>query len=263
MLFPRRGNSSNGRINPTIGVSAPKTPRKLPSVVDVDQIARLLDAPAQSQSAQNDPAHNRQHRSKKSNNQKNENNKCNQKEQNASKAEKDNWLQLRDHAMFELLYSAGLRVSELAGSDCDKLDLNDSSGATIRVIGKGNKERILPVGRKAVKAIRMWLVIRAEIAATEEKALFVNQKRTRLSIRSIQLRLDKYAQAQGLAQHLHPHMLRHSFASHLLESSGDLRAVQELLGHENINTTQIYTHLDFQHLAEVYDRAHPRAGRKK
>jgi integrase/recombinase XerC len=171
----------------------------------------------------------------------------------------DDPLEVRDLAMFELMYSSGLRLAELAGLDLVSLDLD---GREVRVLGKGNKERILPVGGKAVSALRQWLSCRAAIAAEGEPAVFVSQRGDRLSRRSIQARLARWGILQGADQRLHPHLLRHSFASHMLESSGDLRAVQELLGHADIATTQVYTHLDFQHLARVYDQSHPRARRR-
>jgi integrase/recombinase XerC len=167
---------------------------------------------------------------------------------------------LRDQAMFELFYSSGLRLSELASLDCNGgLDLREGE---VRVTGKRAKTRIVPLGHKARTAIELWLARRGEMATGNEPALFVNPRGQRLSPRSIQRRLSSWTQKHGLAVHVTPHMLRHSFASHLLQSSGDLRAVQEMLGHANISTTQIYTHLDFQHLAKVYDSAHPRARRK-
>lgn len=168
-------------------------------------------------------------------------------------------LSLRDRAIMELFYSSGLRLSELVKLDLCDIDLQDK---TVRVTGKGNKIRILPIGRYAIIAIQEWLNVRAT-GNSDQNALFLGQNGTRLSPRAIQLRLRAWAIKQGLPTHLHPHMLRHSFASHLLESSGDLRAVQELLGHADISSTQIYTHLDFQHLASVYDKTHPRAKRKK
>lgn len=171
----------------------------------------------------------------------------------------DDPLEIRDLAMFELMYSSGLRLSELAGLDLGSLDLR---GREVRVLGKGSKERILPVGGKAVGAIGHWLEHRKAFAAQGETAIFVSQRGHRLSRRSIQARLARWGIAKGADQRLHPHMLRHSFASHMLESSGDLRAVQELLGHADIATTQVYTHLDFQHLARVYDQSHPRARRR-
>jgi len=164
-------------------------------------------------------------------------------------------LAIRDRAILELFYSSGLRLSELTGLNVDSL-IGESE---VRVLGKGNKERQLPVGRKAAEALKKWLAIRSNLRAEGEKALFVSQRGTRLSPRSVQQRLRHWVLKQGLDTHVHPHMLRHSFASHILESSSDLRAVQELLGHADISTTQIYTHLDFQHLAKVYDQAHPRA----
>lgn len=171
----------------------------------------------------------------------------------------DEPLQIRDHAILELFYSSGLRLAELVGLELEDLDFADR---TVRVTGKGNKTRILPVGRQALEAVRRWLPLRLGIAAADERALFVSRKGGRLAARSIQARLGRWARRRGSARHLHPHLLRHSFASHLLESSGDLRAVQELLGHSSISTTQVYTHLDFQHLATSYDKAHPRARRR-
>ncbi len=172
----------------------------------------------------------------------------------------DEPLLIRDRAMFELFYSSGLRLSELTNIDSIDLKLADHQ---LRVLGKGNKERELPIGKKALQALQQWLEVRPQLAAAGEQAVFVSRFGTRISPRGVQQRLEKMAIEQGLPVHLHPHMLRHAFASHLLESSGDLRAVQELLGHADIATTQIYTHLDFQHLAEVYDRAHPRARKKR
>ncbi|MCW8929776.1 MAG: tyrosine recombinase XerC [Gammaproteobacteria bacterium] len=169
-------------------------------------------------------------------------------------------LLVRDRAMFELFYSSGLRLSELTNIDSIDLKLSEHQ---IRVLGKGSKERELPIGKKAIEALKKWLKVRGELAKPDEQAVFVSRFGTRITQRGVQQRLQKMAIDQGLPIHLHPHMLRHAFASHLLESSGDLRAVQELLGHADISTTQIYTHLDFQHLAEVYDKAHPRARKKK
>ena len=164
-------------------------------------------------------------------------------------------LDIRDLAILELFYSSGLRLAELVSLDLNQLDLRDAS---LQVVGKGRKTRQLPIGDQAIKAIDRWLEIRDHLANLNETALFVSQRGTRLSPRSVQLRLKRWGLASGTQGKLHPHRLRHSFASHMLESSGDLRAVQELLGHADISTTQIYTHLDFQHLAEVYDNAHPR-----
>jgi integrase/recombinase XerC len=172
-------------------------------------------------------------------------------------AVEDDFIGLRDQAMLELFYSSGLRLAELAGLNLQQLDL---PGGLVEVFGKGSKTRVLPLGRKAREALENWLPQRA-LANPPDDALFVSAKGRRLGPRAIQLRVGQ-AGVRELGQHLHPHMLRHSFASHMLESSQDLRAVQELLGHADIATTQIYTHLDFQHLATVYDGAHPRAKRK-
>ncbi len=202
-------------INPALHIRGPKQERKLPKMLDVDQLTGILDNPP------------------------------------------DSPLEIRDLAMFELFYSSGLRLSELAALDMGDIDLSDQS---LRVrYGKGGKQRDLPIGSKAVSAINKWLAYRP---VSSESALFTSNKGNRISQRSIQLRLDRWCIKIGLPEHVHPHMLRHSFASHLLESSQDIRAVQELLGHSNISTTQIYTHLDFQHLAEVYDKTHPRAKKK-
>ncbi len=211
----REGGAEN---NPALDVRAPKAPRRLPSALDVDQVARLL------------------------------------------KHVGDDPLELRDQAMMELMYSSGLRLSELIGLNLGDVDLEDG---LVRVTGKGRKTRDVPVGRLAREAVRRWLKARPELAALEENALFVGARGTRLGPRAVQQRLRQWAMRQGLDQRLHPHMLRHSFASHMLESSGDLRAVQELLGHADISTTQVYTHLDFQHLAKVYDVAHPRAKKRR
>ena len=204
--------------NPLVGVSAPKTPKRLPKTLSAEQTGALVGIDT------NDP------------------------------------LSVRDRAIMELFYSSGLRLAELVGLDLDALDLAD---ATVRVTGKGAKTRVVPVGRYARAALQQWLMRRAQWTATGEPALFVGRNGRRLGARSVQLRLSHWARHQGLTVPVNPHMLRHSFASHLLESSGDLRAVQELLGHADISTTQIYTHLDFQHLAKVYDAAHPRARRRK
>lgn len=204
--------------NPAQHVKAPKQSRKLPKVLDVDQINGLLEAGASS------------------------------------------ILETRDLAMFELFYSSGLRLSEMTALNLADIDLPDRS--LIVRAGKGGKSRLLPIGGKAMIALEKWLAQRLKMTTVTEPALFVSSRGTRLGQRSVQSRLTQWCRKKGIAEHLHPHMLRHSFASHLLESSQDLRAVQELLGHSNISTTQIYTHLDFQHLAEVYDKAHPRAKKK-
>mgnify|MGYP005753603865 FL=1 len=170
----------------------------------------------------------------------------------------DDFIARRDQAMLELFYSSGLRLSELVGLNLEQLDL---PAGLVRVLGKGNKARELPVGSKAREALQAWLPLRA-LANPSDSAVFIGQQGRRLGARAVQMRV-RQAGVRELGQHLHPHMLRHSFASHMLESSQDLRSVQELLGHADIGTTQIYTHLDFQHLAKVYDQAHPRAKRKQ
>ena len=205
-------------LNPAHYVKAPKQDRKLPKILDVDQITGLLEAGA------------------------------------------DSILEVRDQAMFELFYSSGLRLSELSALNLSDVDLLDKM-LTVQS-GKGGKSRVLPVGSKAIAAIKLWLQHRNPSSASEETALFLSNRGHRIGQRSIQQRLRQWCKKKGIIEHVHPHMLRHSFASHLLESSQDLRAVQELLGHSNISTTQIYTHLNFQHLAEVYDQAHPRAKKR-
>jgi integrase/recombinase XerC len=206
------------QVNPAQGVRAPKAPRKLPALLDADQLGALLDQPA------------------------------------------DDTLEVRDLAMLELFYSSGLRLAELTSLNLADLDFADAS---LRVTGKGNKTRLLPVGQQALQAIRAWLAMRPGLAAAGEPALFVSQRGNRIHPRTVQMRVARWSLAKAAQRPLHPHLMRHSFASHLLESSGDLRAVQELLGHANIATTQIYTHVDFQHLAQVYDQAHPRAKKKR
>jgi integrase/recombinase XerC len=171
----------------------------------------------------------------------------------------DDTLSTRDKAIMELFYSSGLRLSELVSLDLTAVDLKDR---TVRVDGKGSKTRILPIGRFAVQALREWLEQRATLPQCGA-AIFIGRDGRRLTPRAVQLRVDTWARRMGLGVHVHPHMFRHSFATHLLESSADLRGVQELLGHADIGTTQIYTHLDFQHLAKVYDAAHPRARRRQ
>jgi integrase/recombinase XerC len=171
----------------------------------------------------------------------------------------DDSLSARDKAIMELFYSSGLRLAELVGLEVTAVDLQDR---TVRVLGKGSKTRIVPIGRFAIAALKKWRQERAGLVKTAEQALFVGRSGRPLSVRAVQLRVGAWGRRQGIGVHVHPHMFRHSFATHLLESSGDLRGVQELLGHSNIGTTQIYTHLDFQHLATVYDAAHPRARRR-
>jgi integrase/recombinase XerC len=165
----------------------------------------------------------------------------------------------RDRALMELLYSSGLRLAEVIGLKTVDVDMADR---TVRVLGKGKKERIVPVGRKALEALREWLSIREGIAKPGETAMFVGRNGRRLGPRAVEKRVAYWARRQGLDVHVHPHLFRHSFASHLLESGGDLRGVQEMLGHADMSTTQIYTHLDFQHLARIYDATHPRARKK-
>lgn len=208
--------------NPAAEVRAPKAPRRLPRTVDADLMQRVLEAPIKAKDAG------------------------------------DAALAIRDTAIMELLYSSGLRLAELAGLNLPALDLKDR---TVTVTGKGGKMRIVPVGAKAVTAVRAWLAERTKLAAPGEPAVFLGRNGRRLGARAIQLRLADFARRAGLPVKLYPHLFRHSFASHLLESSHDLRGVQELLGHANLSTTQVYTHLDFQHLAHIYDQAHPRARR--
>lgn len=209
---------SDIRHNPADGITAPRTPRKLPQVLDADQVAHLLDADTKSKPAP------------------------------------------REQAMLELLYSSGLRLSELVGLDLQDVDLR---ARLVTVTGKGRKTRVLPVGRRAVQALSAWLEVRSKMAAKNTSALFLSRLGQRIHPRTVQANLARCGSRRGTPQRVHPHKLRHSFASHLLESSSDLRAVQELLGHADISTTQIYTHLDFQHLARVYDNAHPRARRRR
>ena len=171
----------------------------------------------------------------------------------------DEPMTIRDRAMFELFYSSGLRLSELTGVRLGDVDFQDG---TVRVTGKGNKTRVVPVGDLAQRALRDWLAVRTGLATPEQPTLFVGTGGRPVTPRTVQRRLETWALRQGLTQHVHPHMLRHSFASHVLQSSGDLRAVQEMLGHSSISTTQVYTHLDYQYLARIYDAAHPRAKKK-
>ena len=173
----------------------------------------------------------------------------------------DGMLEVRDHAILELFYSSGLRLSELVNLDIAQLDFTEG---TVMVTGKGNKTRIVPMGSHALNAIKVWLQQRAQIrvADSNANALFVTQQGKRITPRAVQYRVKQWSIKQGLNTNMHPHLLRHSFATHVLQSSGDLRAVQEMLGHANISTTQVYTHLDFQHLAKIYDNAHPRAKKK-
>ena len=213
--FYRHFNRSTAaELNPAMGLRAPKSARKLPQVLDADEMTRLVEVPT------------------------------------------DTPMGVRDRAMLELFYSSGLRLSELCGLRWRALDLADG---LVTVTGKGNKSRIVPVGSHARDALQAW---REESRPGPDTPVFPGRGGAPINPRTVQLRLRALAQQQGLFKRVHPHLLRHSFASHVLESSGDLRGVQELLGHADIATTQIYTHLDFQHLAKVYDAAHPRARRK-
>ena len=171
----------------------------------------------------------------------------------------DDPLAIRDKAMMELMYSSGLRISELVGTNTQ--DINTRSGE-ILVRGKGAKERLIPVGSKALEALKKWLAVRPLFMGSDEHAIFLSSKKSRISVRQVRLRMQEWGIKQGISSQVHPHKLRHSFASHILESSGDLRAVQELLGHSSLSATQVYTHLDFQHLAKVYDNTHPRAKKR-
>jgi integrase/recombinase XerC len=210
--------------NPAADVRAPKRAKRLPRTLDADQMARVLEPPTGTPERPQAP------------------------------------LLVRDLAIMELLYSSGLRLAELVALNLDSLDLADR---TVRVTGKGRKTRIVPVGSQAVTALKHWLRERAALARPDEAAVFVGRNGRRLGPRAIQQRLAEIARTQGVPVKLHPHLFRHSFATHLLESSQDLRGVQELLGHADISTTQVYTHLDFQHLARIYDQAHPRARRNR
>jgi integrase/recombinase XerC len=219
------------RHNPLDGLHAPKAPKPLPKALSVDQAVALAD-----QGGRPRPGHDNEA------------------------------LRARDHAVVELLYGCGLRIGELVALDATASSQSagwiDRADRSAHVLGKGGKRRSVPVGGAAAAALERWLLLRGAMARGDEPALFVSQRGARLSASQVRARLAQLARAAGLPTHVHPHMLRHSFASHLLQSSGDLRAVQELLGHANITTTQIYTKLDHQHLARVYDAAHPRAKRR-
>jgi integrase/recombinase XerC len=230
-LYRWWGEQGGVAINPVEGVRAPKQGKPLPKALSVEHAVALAEyRPSE--------------------------------EGNASDAR----LAARDHAIVELLYGCGLRVGEVVGLDVragrDAAGWIDTDDATAHVLGKGSKRRSVPVGRAALDALRAWNDARATLAKPHETALFVGVRGTRLGVGQLRARLKQLAVAAGVPAHVHPHMLRHSFASHVLQSSGDLRAVQELLGHANIATTQVYTRLDWQHLAKVYDAAHPRARRK-
>ena len=223
------GREGAVKLNPVEGVRAPKSGKPLPKALPVDVAVRLAD--------------------------------------HANEAAPDGALEARDRCIVELLYGCGLRVSELLGLDviasATARGWIDGQGGEAHVLGKGNKRRSVPVGSMALQALSAWLALRPALAAAQEPALIVSQRGTRLTAAQLRSRLKQRALQAGVPSHVHPHMLRHSFASHLLQSSGDLRAVQELLGHAHISTTQVYTQLDFQHLAKVYDAAHPRAKKRE
>ena len=240
-LFRWWGRRGEVAANPVEGIRAPRAPKPLPKALSVEQATALAEGPA-------------------------------------AREDEDPRLRARDHCIVELLYGCGMRVGELTGLDvrpgaaaasvatgasgtpgAPGTGWVDAADATAHVLGKGGKRRSVPVGAPALQALQAWLAVRGELARSDEPALFVSRRGTRLTASQVRTRLRTLALRAGLPTHVHPHMLRHSFASHLLQSSGDLRAVQELLGHANIATTQVYTKLDFQHLARVYDAAHPRA----
>lgn len=221
-FFAWLGRKGLVAANPCDGIRPPRSAKALPNALSVDEAVRLLDV--------------------------------------AGTESESDVLLLRDAAIFELFYSSGLRLAELAALDLGAFSDAMETGE-IRVLGKRSKIRVVPIGAKAREAMQAWVTVRDELANADEPALFVSLRGRRISHRMIQIRLSAAAHRAGLASHVHPHMLRHSFASHVLQSSGDLRAVQEMLGHASIASTQVYTHLDFQHLAKVYDTAHPRARR--
>lgn len=237
------GREGGIAANPIDGLKPPKATKPLPKALSVDQAVALAEhAPADPSAHAASPA------------------------AATRSAREAPWLQARDHAMVELLYSCGLRSAELLSLDAlagpDAIGWLDLDGAEAHVLGKGSKRRTVPIGQAALSALRAWLAVREQLTPPDGPALFLSRLGRRLTAMQLRNRLKQLAQAAGLPTHVHPHMLRHSFASHLLQSSGDLRAVQELLGHAHISTTQVYTRLDFQHLAKVYDAAHPRARRK-
>ena len=242
-LYKWLGREGLVRLNPVEGIKPPKGPKPLPKALSVDQAVALAEhQPHDPSDTAASPAA-------------------------ATRAAREApWLQARDRAMIELLYSSGLRSAELLSLNVqagpDALGWIDLPGGEAHVLGKGSKRRIVPVGRAALSALQHWLTLRDALTPSADPALFLSRLGTRLTPAQVRNRLKELAQQAGLPTHVHPHMLRHSFASHLLQSSGDLRAVQELLGHAHISTTQVYTKLDFQHLAKVYDAAHPRARRK-
>ncbi|WP_338440046.1 tyrosine recombinase XerC [uncultured Aquabacterium sp.] len=237
------GREGGIAANPIDGLKPPKAAKPLPKALSVDQAVALAEHAPRDPSAHAASA-----------------------AAATRLAREAPWLQARDHAIVELLYSCGLRSAELLSLDVvagpDAIGWLDLDGAEAHVLGKGSKRRTVPIGQAALTALRAWLAVREALTPPDGPALFLSRLGRRLTAMQLRNRLKQLAQAAGLPTHVHPHMLRHSFASHLLQSSGDLRAVQELLGHAHISTTQVYTRLDFQHLAKVYDAAHPRARRK-
>ncbi|MGA0448737.1 MAG: tyrosine recombinase XerC [Betaproteobacteria bacterium] len=206
------------KYDPTSGIKAPKSKKKLPQTLSIDQVFNLINIP------------------------------------------QTGFIDTRDKAILEFFYSSGLRLSELVNIHISDIDMSEQ---TLKVLGKGNKFRIVPIGRKAIEALNLWILQRNKLnKILDSELLFLNQHGKKLTARAIQYRLKFWAQKNNIPENIHPHLLRHSFASHVLQSSQDLRAVQELLGHSNISTTQIYTHLDFQHLSKIYDQAHPRSKKK-
>ena len=238
-LYRWLGRDGLVALNPVAGVRAPRAPKPLPKALSVDQAVALADFDAATPPAAGTPGRDRRDRAV---------------------------LMARDHCITELLYGCGLRVGELVALDVhagpDATGWIDMADASAHVLGKGQKRRSVPVGAAALRALHAWLALRAQLAHADEPALFVSNRGGRITANQARTRLQLLALQAGVPTHVHPHMLRHSFASHLLQSSGDLRAVQELLGHANITTTQVYTKLDFGHLSKVYDAAHPRAKRK-
>ncbi len=206
------------KYDPTSGIKAPKSKKKLPQTLSIDQVFNLINIP------------------------------------------QTGFIDTRDKAILEFFYSSGLRLSELVNIHISDIDMSEQ---TLKVLGKGNKFRIVPIGRKAIEALNLWILQRNKLnKILDSELLFLNQHGKKLTARAIQYRLKFWAQKNNIPENIHPHLLRHSFASHVLQSSQDLRAVQELLGHSNISTTQIYTHLDFQHLSKIYDQAHPRSKKR-
>ncbi|WP_290644627.1 tyrosine recombinase XerC [Aquabacterium sp.] len=242
-LYKWLGREGLVQVNPVDGVKPPKAAKPLPKALSVDHAVALADHQPDADDIAASPA------------------------AQTRREHEAPWLHARDHAMIELLYSSGLRSAELLGLDAaasnDAKGWIDMQAAEAHVLGKGSKRRLVPVGQAAMKALTAWLDARASLTPPTCDALFISRLGGRLTPMQLRNRLKQLAQQAGLPTHVHPHMLRHSFASHLLQSSSDLRAVQELLGHAHISTTQVYTKLDFQHLAKIYDAAHPRAKRQR